>query len=534
MTVSSERQQGVPLGAAIEQAPESATRPAPLASVIELSVEDSAVEAAGYLARVEGQRAILVIPPGSDWSEADIELIARRAVGLGLTVGLVSRESRLRAGAASAGLRAFGSVRDAQRRLAPREPALPKAATARQAVLRRYAPPALDLRRRTARRSPWAAAVAGVCLLAAALGLGLLAVATLPYGKVTVRPARMDVAAQAQVMARPGAKLDPTAQVIPARRLEESLSLSGGAATSGLRSQPEGKAGGTVVFINKQADPVTLPAGTPIETSGGRLVRFVTTQPAVLPAGVGSSVRITVTAAEGGPDSNVPPYTLNALQPSLALAAAAVNDAPMSGGTLRQEEYVTDQDVAELRASLLARLRGAAVGALRAQLGDGERLVADSLDVTVTNERLEVEPVSRNSASLGMTVRATALAYDPQAADAVARQALEKSLPNGFRLLGGYDFMPLPAERVIADAAGPGVTFDLAARGRAEANVDRAAVRDEVRGLTPPAAMQALGRRFALAEPAGVSLGPAWVAERWGRLPWLPIRTEVVVLGETP
>ncbi|MFN8482036.1 MAG: baseplate J/gp47 family protein [Anaerolineae bacterium] len=531
MTVSSERQQGVPLGAAVGQTPEIAA-PAALPSVIELAYEDSAVEAAGYLARAQGPRVILAAPTGADWGEADFELIARRAAGLGVTVGVASRDGRVRGYARTAGLRAYDTVKDAQRRLAAQEPSLPPAASRRLAVLRGYAPPALDLRRPATRRSPWAAAAAAVCLLLAALGLGVLAVATLPYGKVTVRPARADVAAQAQVVARPGAKLDVGAQVIPARQLEESLSLSGGAATSGIRSEPDGKAAGAVVFINKQAEAVNLPAGTPIETSGGSLVRFVTTQPAVLPAGVGSSARVPVTAVEAGPSGNVLAYTLNALQPSMALAAAAVNDTPMSGGTLRQEDYVTDQDVAELRASLLARLRGAAVSALRAQVGEGERLVADSLDVTVTNERLEIEPVRRNSASLSTTVRATALAYDPQTADAVARQALERRLPAGFRLLGGYDFTPMPAERVIADATGPGIVFDIAAKGRAEAIVDRSAVRDAVRGLAPSSAVQALGQHFALAEPATVSLGPEWVAEHWGRLPWLPIRTDVVVVGE--
>ena len=74
--------------------------------------------------------------------------------------------------------------------------------------------------------------------------------------------------------------------------------------------------------------------------------------------------------------------------------------------------------------------------------------------------------------------------------------------------------------------------FDIAAKGRAEAIVDRSAVRDAVRGLAPSSAVQALGQHFALAEPATVSLGPEWVAEHWGRLPWLPIRTDVVVVGE--
>ncbi len=369
-------------------------------------------------------------------------------------------------------------------------------------------------------------------LVLATVGLGLLAVATLPSGKVTVKPARVDVDGQAQVVARPGAKQDTTAGIIPARLLEESMSLSGGAATSGIRSEPEGKASGTVVFINKQADAVKLPAGTPIETSGGTPVRFVTNETSVLPAGVGASARIAVTAAEPGPSGNVGAYTLNALEPSLALVAAAVNDTAMSGGTLRQEEYVTDQDVAELRASLEARLRGAAAGALRAQLGAGERLVADSLDVAVTNERLEVEPMRRTSASLSMTIQARALAYNPAAADAAARQALEKRLPTGFRLLPGYEFRTAPEERVVRDQAGPGVELGILAQGRAEAVVDRAVVRDAVRGLAPAAAAQVLGQRLALAEPASVSVGPEWVAEHWTRLPWLPIRTDVVVLDE--
>ncbi len=531
MTVSSERQQGVPLGATIGEAEETTARPAPLASVIELAPQESAVEGAAHLARVEGPRVLLVAPVGSVWSEADFELIARRAAGLGRAVGIVSRDGHVRARARAAGLQAYGSVRAAQRRLAETGTAMPSATRRRQALLQGYAPPPLDLRRQMAQRSPLAVALVAVSLLAATVGLALLAVATLPSGKVTLRPGRVDVASQAQVVARPGAKLDTAAQVIPARELEESLSLSGGAVTSGIRSEPGGKATGSVVFINKQAEPVTLPAGTPIETSGGTLMRFVTTETAVLPRGVGSSVRVAVEAAEPGPAGNVAAYTLNALQPSQALMAAVVNDMPMSGGTLRQEEYVTDQDVADMRASLEARLRGAAVGALRAQLGAGERLVADSLDVAVTNERLEVEPVQRTSASLTMTIRARALAYDPAAADALARQALEQRLPPGFRLLAGYDFTTAPDERVINDQAGPAVEFDIVTRGRAEAIVDRAAVRDAVRGLTPAAAVHTLGQQIALAEPATVSVGPDWVAEHWGRLPWLPIRTDVVVVG---
>ena len=526
--------------------------------IIELAEQSYVTAVIHRVTHHEAQALALVMPHGMTWTEADFELLARRAAGVRKSLVIVSSDRALRARAHTVGLKTVASLNHKLARGGWSHPpqsagyGYPAGAINATGAIERTRWPVATRRRReqltagsppppplTTGRPPHRALVvvtrAMILIFAMlsgliVLGLGL---AALPSGSITLRPATQTVETTFEVVARSGVELDPRTAVIPARQVEVVLESKAEATPTGVRTEADQRASGFVQFLNRRSESIPIPFGALVETSGGTRVRFRTTQAAVLPAGVGVTLRVPIIAVEAGAHGNVPANTINALEPALALVAGVVNDTPTTGGTTRESAIVTEEDRQRLQRDLRAQLETEVVAALRAQLAQGERLALESLDFQVLSERWDRDPGRPDYAGLTLRLLARGLGYQPDLAGAVAPEALEKQAPSGFRLLSNHTgYVVADQERVSREAGAPSLRLWVRAWGTAVANIDRQAVRHNVRGLTPQTAIQTLSSTLSLAEPAWASVGPPWLAERWNRLPWLPLRIDVVVLGE--
>ena len=502
-------------------------------TVAEIDSGVGVVEAVRRVVYADTPRVILTLAEPCRWHEADLELLARRAAGVGRGVAVVSPEGRVRKTARAVGLAAFATRAEAERGWAG-PVAWPRGTRRRLDTLKQPPPPPPLAVPAPAGRGAGRLLRLGVGLLTLTALLGVLGLgaAALPAGVITLRPETRTVTATFEVQARAGAALDPERGVIPARTVDITVEGHGEATPTGSQVEADGRAAGAVQFINRRAEPAPIPYGALVETSGGTRTRFRTTQPAILRGEVGATVSVPVVAVEPGPGGNVPAYAINTLEPALAFFMGVVNDAPTVGGSTRETAVVTEADRETLRQDLAARLAQEATAGLRAQLAAGERLARESVQVTVLSERWDADRARPDYAGLTLRLRARGLGYDPTEAAALAIAALDRAAPADFRLLSETtSFAPTDSERVVGENGQTVVWFGVASQGQARARVDPAAVRHAVRGMTPADASQTVGALTHLAEPAWVTLnGPDWLARRWGRLPWLPLRIDVVVL----
>ncbi|MCW5849721.1 MAG: baseplate J/gp47 family protein [Anaerolineae bacterium] len=491
------------------------------------------VEAVRQVVYADTSVVILTLAEPCAWHEADLELLARRAAGVNRAVALITSNGRLRKMAQTVGLAVFHTQAEPERGAA-KAVGWPRQTRRRLDTLKRPPnPPDLTVPWPITRRQRQLARLGvGSLTLFALLALLGLGVAAAPSSVITLRPETRTIATSFEAQARAGASLDAERGIIPARSLDITVETHGEATPSGVQIEADGRATGTVQFINRRAEQAPIPYGALVETSGGTRVRFRTTQPAVVRGEVGATVSVPIVAVEPGPGGNVPSYAINALEPALAFFMGVVNDGPTAGGSMRQQAVVTDTDREMLRQDLEARLSQEATAGLRAQLAAGERLARESVQVAVVGERWDSDRARPDYAGLTLRLRARGLGYDPQQADALAKVALNRAAPSDFRLLSETtSFTTTESERVVWEGDQPIVWVGVRGQGQARARVDRQAVQHAVRGMTPADASRAVGALTHLAEPAWVTLnGPAWVTQRWGRLPWLPLRIDVVVL----
>jgi hypothetical protein len=126
-----------------------------------------------------------------------------------------------------------------------------------------------------------------------------------------------------------------------------------------------------------------------------------------------------------------------------------------------------------------------------------------------------------------MAVRAVGLGVDRDSARDIGLNRLQSAMPPGTRLIS--DTVSYSPSNVILENPRT-IAYDVIAEGTMLQSIDDNAVRDAVLGLTPEEAEAELMRRFPLAEPPRVHLGPDWLPYVVPvTLPTLPWRIRVVV-----
>lgn len=366
-----------------------------------------------------------------------------------------------------------------------------------------------------------------VFVLAAALVLGVIAL--LPQATVTLTPVAQSVETELIVHADPNASsVDFQTLTFPARVDQVELVMPGEIETIETELAPVGLAQGTVIFVNRTEQVQTIPVSTTVSTSAGQLIDFVTVQTATIPAGIGAITPTRVIAVEPGPAGNVRAGQINRFaDPSYGLLARVVNEEPLTGGTMEPAKIVVQDDKERLQAYLRQKVYQEGLKRLQDSLQGQEFISPETLQVIVLDvsyNEFSGDFSDTFSGEMQAVVRGTVVGgYN---ANRLALAALQAQVPPGFELdIEGLHF---GAGEVLNVQDGV-VTFKIVASGQYAPVIDAQEVARKIAWLPIGEAQALLDQQYVLAAVPGVELKPEWAVEWLGRLPYYPLRINVVI-----
>ena len=384
------------------------------------------------------------------------------------------------------------------------------------------------------RRRGWALTPLVVAaLLLALLGVGAYgAYMLLPTATVTVRPHVAPVGpVNATVVADPRvAVVDVGEGVIPAQRLELTLTASGEFAATGTRVQTV-RATGTVRFNSANTvSEVAVPAGTRVRTANG--IAFETTAAVVVPravfdTGTPGLVDAPVRAVQAGRRGNVAAETVTRVPDALAEQLIRVtNPEPMTGGDRRETRVVAAEDYDAAVAELIEQLDGRLAQALAdpETTPRGLTVYPDSAQIG----RATAEPASgavvggaSESFSVAVSAPASVLAVNELLVEQVIVEQLRALVPPTSELLA----TTVQVSHSPGELTGATISFSASADGSAHRILDRDALVAEIRGRTVDEAREIIGR-YGRAE---LSIWPDFI----DRVPDQPARINLTILPPT-
>lgn len=501
--------------------------------IIYLDPEDDHVSIRDRLDHVDADRVLLVIPAAHKpiRKRLDLVLVQRHSGRLGLAVALVTTNPALVAEARDLGLPVFPTVGTGQnsRWRWPWQPVRKP-----NSVQPPKPPDPGNLREMHRRTRPlpawqqWLNRLGSLALFAFALTfLGVAAVYVVPGATVTLYPDTRDLTATALVVGDPSIEVaDYAAGLIPARVIRVEVGWRSSAATTGTTDVPDAQATGTVMFINQQPLPVTVPAGTVVRTSSGTTVRFRTTQAVEVPGARGATAEASILALDPGPLGNVAANLINQIEGALAIQLNVRNLAPTQGGGIRQAKSVTQADLDRLRDQVLQQLFQLSKAEIANWMTESEFLAEESLSLfTVLEEDYgRYAGEQADSVEMEMTALIQGLVVDTSEGYGVVYTTLANETPPGYHLLPESITPPRRGEVLQVDEQGR-VTFLMQGRARIAAEVDLNQVTETIRGQSIDEASAWIRTHVAVRREPEFDVWPPWI----GRLPYLPIRIDARV-----
>ncbi|MFH1927789.1 MAG: baseplate J/gp47 family protein [Chloroflexota bacterium] len=472
------------------------------------------------LEAAEASRVLLVIPARCREMRnlVNLKLLRRYAQDLRIRVRVVAEDMTTRALAKEAGLAMSPIIALGlgERFLKDREQA--------------YKPRATTLRARRSRdRGEGHGFLIGISVVAVILGVILAAlVMFLPTAVVTLVPVSEPVSARLEVTAEWGLdEIDYGRARVPARWVEIEIEGEDEIPATGMMDVPEARAQGEAVFANRSSDPLLVPKGTIVRTGSGVNIRFFTVSEVELPGILWGHARVGIIAMEPGPSGNVKALTVNTVEGPLEFLVDVLNDAPIKGGTIKRVAIVAPQDHNRLRDSLVQRLQQEAYSRLVEQLDEGEFIPAESVTVEIVEDEFAQAVGEQTEMVWGrMLVNVGGLAVDGDGANALLKQLMGRSMPDGYCLQEStLRFRDVGTMQVHSGL----VQFTRMGSGVAMSCTDEEELRRELSGKTLNAASKHLDERMDLVEFPSISIVPAL----FGRMPFLSQRIELRIEAES-
>ena len=491
-----------------------------LTDKIHLDQWDTITTVRERLDATESKRVLLVIPARcrSMRSLVNLKLLGRYAEDLRIRLRVAAEDLTTRSLARDAGLSTAPVL------------ALGLGGWSRRGQGRGFRPGAAELR---ARRRQGAGEGSGVLIaigvVIVVLGIILASlVIFLPTATITLAPVSQPVSGGLDIVAEWGQdEVDYGRALVPARLVEIEVEGRYEIPATGVMDVAEGHAQGEVVFANRTSDPLIVPKGTIVRTGSGVNVRFFTVGDVELPGQLWGHARVGIVAMEPGPSGNVKALTVNTVEGPLEFVADVLNDAPTSGGTMRRVAIVAAQDYDHLRSTLEQRLLQEAYSRLVEQLGEGEFIPSDSLNVERINEEFDQSIGQQTDVLSGrMLIKVAGLAVDGEGANSLLMQLMSSNLPDGYCLQ--EDTLQFRDDGEVEVRRGT-VRFTRVSSGRAMSCVDEEGLAESLRGKTLNRASDYLQEHLDLEEPPSISVIPSL----YGRIPLLPQRTDIVVVGQS-
>ena len=384
--------------------------------------------------------------------------------------------------------------------------------------------------------------LAGLAVLAVVVLVGAsMVVLFVPSATVMLEPMTQPAFVQMSVSGVEGSEeIDFGKATVPARAIDLTVTGSAQIPTTGHKDVL-GRAEGEVVFTNKTAEPVVVPAGTVVRTSSGLPVRFHTLSDVEVPGSQspeGYARAARVKAVDRGPsgDGEAP---INVVEGPLEIKVWVISYGLRRGGSsaTRRVSTVTQADLDNLSALLKRRLQQEATDRLMELLEEDEFIHPSSMEFgrdcgpsdrgEFCIEKTCDRGIDEESDLLGctMSIPVRALVADGASADVLLSILMENRAPAGFRLLP--DTLSTRNVGEVTNVGGA-VVFTREAAGLLASHVDEKSLKNGLRFKPLDAAQSYLEDELSLRTEPEIVILPSWL----DRLPVLPNRIKIQVRVE--
>ncbi|MFN8556215.1 MAG: baseplate J/gp47 family protein [Dehalococcoidia bacterium] len=363
-------------------------------------------------------------------------------------------------------------------------------------------------------RLPTIGALLALALFTAAVAAGAVVLLWyVPTAQVTVYlPARPETETVDLSIDARATELNVARAVVPARRREITLTRTLPGPATGQVSTPTEVAAVGLSFINRTAQPITVPKGTVVRSTTG--VAFTVGNDVALlgrPGATGDAIALAQVAGSAG---NVPPNTVTGVDGPLAPRVTVTNPNPGEKGADFQHTVVSENDILFIRRLAEAYLADAARREIEAQYGDQEAVFTDGLRIEIIDAN-PIPPIGQAAryAEAAVTARVSLPTVAKDDLRRVWRERVLPRLPSSRMLL--EDTFDAKVER----AGAPDQTFDrlpvtMRLSGQSTQRVDPDELRASLAGRSPAGADRLVRDRLEIDASPAVSL-PDWA-------PWLP------------
>ncbi len=377
----------------------------------------------------------------------------------------------------------------------------------------------------------------GIIIFAAvALVIGYV---MLPSAVVTITPATRRVETTADItVSSQTLGIDIENNSIPSSPLSIQIDDSGTIETTGVKSMEDAAAAGSVVFINKTNQPVTIPAATVVTTSAGTPIQFRTTIEANLPGGEGLQIEVPIEAlqASAGSAGNVDSGTINTVIGPMADSVNVRNVAATAGGTTRTQRVVTDADVQNVLAIVKQQLQTRAYVEMQSRLTPKQCIILDTIKIGEERDDWKTYNVQvgdiADSLSLSMKAVVDAVLVDEQFAQQIVLAQLTKQMEPGEAIKPesvAYDLGCQSTGHVDGETGQ--IVFQMSGSAIVAAQIDAEQVRQQVGGRSLNDAMASLVTDLRLQQ--GIAPAISIWPDSFDRMPLLPFRI-TVQLNDAP
>jgi len=235
--------------------------------------------------------------------------------------------------------------------------------------------------------------------------------------------------------------VDISKTVIPAQYFETTKEVSEDFPATG-NADNSGRASGVITVFNKcsPSAPLTLAKGAHFLSNSGKTFSYLQkfTIPAATKKGPGS-VKITVTAAAGGADSNIPPaaFSIPKLNGTIYFSCIyATSDIAMTGGFDGKVKKVTDDDIQGAKDVLTKKLNEEVKKDLKSKISSDYVLLDNAISTNIVSASTQTKAgtIVQNF-TYQESVKASALVFKKSDLEEYAKEYIISQMAEGKTLL---------------------------------------------------------------------------------------------------
>lgn len=483
--------------------------------LIPLESHDDLISVRDRMSWAKTPRILLVWPKSERIAlrPLDLKVLQRHAAALGGQLGLVTRHRNIRREAQAQGIPVFNSTGQAQRK------PWPERDLHRKRVRRHPRQNLRETRRQVrAKEEAWRSHPATRISFFSFGVLAVLAMASLfiPRAQVIVTPETDVQSVTLPILADPSLDSVFITGSIPSHELQVVVDGEAQASATGRVPVPVSRAEGLVTFRNLTEQPVSIPAGTVLTSTGLPGVRFLTVGTGDLEAGLEATLDLPVEAESPGAEGNVDAGAIQAIEGNLGLLVTVTNEEPTNGGRNRLTDAPTERDHTRLREKLLTDLEAQALSEMEALLAQNDQFFTDTLSVDQVLEETYDPSLGQPGDSVNLSMRVAFSAWYASGDDLtkLASTVLNASKPEGFSAVTEpLSFEALNEQRTDSK----GVThWVLRVSRELVMQVDEGKIVPLVQGRSHSAAQAQLNDTLDMPNRPKIQLTPEW----W---PWMPL-----------